>query len=200
MAEVATLSSQQATTSQIMAPASTSKVTVTSIQQAQQLIASREQALVKLDAEWSAANDSAETWDRLSQTASSETLRASAKQQRDRYKASADIVMREIIRVEDELSFFESELERLRVATGLPGTPMTAADIAKQAAAKAAAAAQAQAQALKNAAVAAAQGRTPPATTTTTLPFGMTTQQAVTLIGGGALLVLAASHLFPPKA
>jgi acyl-CoA reductase-like NAD-dependent aldehyde dehydrogenase len=123
MAEVATLSTQQATTEKIFAPTVGSKVTVTSISQAQQLIAQAEAKLRQLDAEWNAALDASLKWENLSETASSDSLRAAAETQMERYAENGDIILREIHKVDDALTYYRSEFERLRTATGLPAAP-----------------------------------------------------------------------------
>lgn len=123
MAEVATLSSQQAITGTIMAPAVGAKVTVTSISQAQQLIARTEARLRQLDGEWDTVTDAALKWERLANTASSDSLRAASQAKSDQYTANGDILMRESLKVIDNLTYYRSEFERLRTAIGLPASP-----------------------------------------------------------------------------
>lgn len=177
MAEVATLSTQQATTTGILAPTTSNTVRPTSISEAQALIANREARRKVAQDEWLAAIDAVEKWTNLSETASSDSLRISAEAQAERYNANAAILSAELDKIDGEIAFFKQELERLRAATGLPTTTTAASTAAAQAAAAAAAKAAAEAAAK---AAAAAKGGTVVASG---LPFGLTNQQALFLIG-----------------
>jgi hypothetical protein len=195
MAEVATLSSQQSTTGGILAPAVGTRTTVTSISQAQALIADRQRRIAQLDAEWDAENTKARNLDLIIQTTSSESLRAASKTSQARFEANADVIVREIFKLQDELAFFQSEFERLRLATGLPGTPgpPPAAPTGQTAAQRAQAEITARLAAAKAAAqVAAAKAA---AGIPTGLPFGLTRNQAFAFVGV-PLLILVVSNLW----
>lgn len=165
MAEVATLSTQQATTAGILAPTNSNTDRPTSVSQAKALLTVRETRRKAVQAEWTSAIDAVEKWSRLSETASSDSLRAAAETQAENYNERAAILSAEIDKLDGEIAFFRKELERLRSATApsTTSTTTTSTDAAK-AAAKAA----------------AAKGGT---VVSSGLPFGLTNQQAMFLIG-----------------
>lgn len=93
----------------------------TTVQEAKEQIEARQMHLSVLDDLYLEKMDAYEKWDRLARTATSDALRASAKKQAEHYLNEANIVLAEITKREDELAFFQHELERLMAAaTGTP--------------------------------------------------------------------------------